>query len=192
MLAIGARLPCSRIAQPSLKPAGLIPCPTMVLPLPDSASACRFCQPLMSTPLAASRSLSARSPSASAHPKNSARPPPSVRRNAASRDRSHAKPTQPTITWPSPETRLAALEVPPGRKPSPTMPIELVQRNASCSEFALVLTPTITEPSADTAFALLLVLLPPGRNPSPTRKFSLRDQRIAWRLVSSVQGGPTL
>src|ERR1041385_8415927 len=102
-------------------------------------------------------------------------PPASVQRNAALRDGSHAKPTEPTITWPSPETRLAALEVPPGRKPSPTMPIELVQRNASCSEFAL-----------------LLVLLPPGRNPSPTRKFSLRDQRIAWRLVSSVQGGPTL
>src|ERR1041384_1812456 len=89
-------------------------------------------------------------------------PPASVQRNAALRDGSHAKPTEPTITWPSPETRLAALEVPPGRKPSPTMPIELVQRNASCSEFALVLTPTITEPSADTAFALLLVLLPPG------------------------------
>src|SRR5262249_28063422 len=52
------------------------------------------------------------------------------------------------------------------RSPRPTMPVSLVQRNASNPE-ADSLDPTTTEPSPETPLATLLKT-PPGKSPSPS------------------------
>jgi hypothetical protein len=60
----------------------------------------------------------------------------------------------PTTTLPSHETANACvnLRLLPGNAPRPTMPSAAVQRKASASD-VLMLRPTTTEPSADTAVA---------------------------------------
>ena len=70
----------------------------------------------------------------------------------------------PTTVEPSPEILWVLLLswLPSSRSPRPTMPPAAVHMKAS-----LLLLPTTTEPSADVAFALLVVpvLLPLSRNP---------------------------
>src|SRR4029450_6928138 len=61
----------------------------------------------------------------------------------------------PTIVDPSSEMPLAwLLKLPPGRSPSPTMPVAAVQRNASVP-LAPMLEPARTDPSPETALPLL-------------------------------------
>ena len=56
--------------------------------------------------------------------------------------------------------------MPPGKSPSPTIPVACVQRNASLP-LAPELEPTTTDPSADTPRATLWKP-PPGKSPSIT------------------------
>ncbi len=78
----------------------------------------------------------------------------------------------PTTTDPSADTPLALLveKLPPGKYPSPTIPVCCVQRNASPdnkSPNTLMLIPTTTDPSPDIP-AAELEKTPPGKYPSPT------------------------
>src|SRR5882762_365374 len=78
----------------------------------------------------------------------------------------------PTTTCPLAETAYALLlKLPPGRSPSPTMPVVCVQRNASVPE-AETPSPTTTSPSAETPVAALKNPKPegkpPGKYPRPT------------------------
>ncbi len=63
-------------------------------------------------------------------------------------------------------SRTELLPFPPGRPPNATIPPAEVHRN-TCWATCTLLSPTTTEPSAETPVAMLLKF-PPGRSPRPT------------------------
>src|SRR4051812_9451544 len=95
-------------------------------------------------------------------------PPALVQRNASRLEGVVPRLPEPTTTEPSALTPLAELsKSPPERSPSPTMPLPLVQRKASCPAPS-PLKPTTVEPSSLTALATLRNP-PPGKSPRGAR-----------------------